>query len=397
MQTDSHPITRRSFLQTTGAIGLGSMLLPAQTLAAATESPVVPKRKFGRTGVEVSMLCLGGIFDTPNNQIVLRRAFDYGVTYWDTAEGYGHGASETGMGMFIEKNPSVRKELFLVTKSGSRDLEKSLTESLKRLKTDYADLYFIHGASSINQVNRPEIKAFAEKARKEGRIRFFGFSTHSNMEECLTDAAKLGWIDGIMLTYNYRVMHTPEMKAAIDAAVAAGIGLTAMKTIGKGLSFDTSAQSALLDPFKGRGFSAEQAKIKAVWENPHIATICSQMPNLNVLRQNVAAALDHTQLAWNDRDLLARYATATCDGYCAGCRQYCESALGGAVPVQDVLRHLMYHRHYDGEIDARALFAELPAGVHAKLATLDFTAAERACPHHLPIARLMREAVELLA
>ena len=397
MQTDSHPITRRSFLQTTGAIGLGSMLLPAQTLAAATESPVVPKRKFGRTGVEVSMLCLGGIFDTPNNQIVLRRAFDYGVTYWDTAEGYGHGASETGMGMFIEKNPSVRKDLFLVTKSGSRDLEKSLTESLKRLKTDYADLYFIHGASSINQVNRPEIKAFAEKARKEGRIRFFGFSTHSNMEECLTDAAKLGWIDGIMLTYNYRVMHTPEMKAAIDAAVAAGIGLTAMKTIGKGLSFDTSAQTAILAPLKDRGFSAEQAKIKAVWENPHIATICSQMPNLNVLRQNVAAALDRTQLAWNDRDLLARYATATRAGYCAGCRRHCESALGGTVAVQDVLRSLMYHRHYDGEIDARALFAELPAGVRTTVATLDFAAAERACPQHLPLGRLMREAVELLA
>ena len=200
------------------------------------------------------------------------------------------------------------------------------------------DLYFIHGASSISQVNRPEIKAFAEKAKKEGRIRFFGFSTHSNMEECLTGAAKLGWIDGIMLTYNYRIMHTPEMKAAIEAAVAAGIGLTAMKTIGKGLSFDTSAQAAILDPFKNKGFSAEQAKIKAVWENPHIATICSQMPNLNVLRQNVAAALDRTQLAWNDRDLLARYAAATCDGYCAGCRQHCESALGGAVPVQDVLR-----------------------------------------------------------
>ena len=140
--------------------------------------------------------------------------------------------------------------------------------------------------------------------------------------------------------------------------------------------------------------STMKTPTRRLWQCPPGAT---SWPNLNVLRQNVAAALDHTQLAWNDRDLLARYATATCDGYCAGCRQYCESALGGAVPVQDVLRHLMYHRHYDGEIDARALFAELPAGVHAKLATLDFTAAERACPHHLPIARLMRETVELLA
>ena len=80
------------------------------------------------------------------------------------------------------------------------------------------------------------------------------------MEENLTGAAKLGWIDGIMLTYNYRIMHTPEMKAAIEAAVAAGIGLTAMKTGGKGLSFDTSAQAAILAPLKDKGFSAEQAR-----------------------------------------------------------------------------------------------------------------------------------------
>ena len=50
------------------------------------------------------------------------------------------------------------------------------------------------------------------------------------MENCLTDAARLGWIDGIMATYNYRLMHTDRMKKAVDACTEAGIGLIAMKT-----------------------------------------------------------------------------------------------------------------------------------------------------------------------
>jgi uncharacterized protein len=400
MKDQPDSLSRRRFLQTSGALGLGAVLLPSQLLAAAS-TPKVERRKFGRTGVDVSMLALGGIFDTPNNQIVLRQAFDHGVTYWDTAEGYRNGGSETGMGMFFEKNPDARKEVFLVTKAGGRrgasEMSTALDESLARLKTDYVDLYFMHGVSGIGAVDRPEIRAWAEGAKKSGKIRFFGFSTHSNMEQCLSGAAKLGWIDGIMLTYNYRIMHTPEMKAAVEAATAAGIGLTAMKTIGRSSGSDSPEQGAILDALTKRGFSPEQAKLKAVWENPAIATICSQMASVNILRQNIAASLDRTALTDVEHETLQHYADATCQGYCAGCSQLCESALAGEVPVRDVMRHLMYHRHYGPEFDARSLFAELPAVVRERMPLIDYSAAERACPHRLPIAQLMREAVAALA
>jgi len=57
-----------------------------------------------------------------------------------------------------------------------------------------------------------EVKVWAEKAKAEGKIRFFGFSAHKNMENSLLAAAKLGWIDGIMMSYNYRLMVKNKMK-----------------------------------------------------------------------------------------------------------------------------------------------------------------------------------------
>jgi hypothetical protein len=389
-------LTRRRFLETSGALGLGALLAPSR-LAAAAEPPKVPRRPFGKTGIEVPVLSLGGIFDTINGQAVLRQAFNHGVTYWDTAEGYLKGASETGMGLYLERNPEARKSLFLVTKSGQRSVDKmttALDASLARLQTGHVDLFFMHAVSSIGEVDRPEVKAWAEAAKKAGKIRLFGFSTHTNMEPCLAGAAKLGWIDGVMLTYNYRIMHTPEMKAAIEAAVAVGIGLTAMKTIGKQSGSPSAEQARLLEPLTGRGFSPEQAMMRAVWENPAIAAICSQMPNVDLLRKNIAAALDQTSLAESDREALRRYADATCSGYCAGCGHLCEGALAGAVPVRDVMRHLMYHRHYGPEI---GLAAELPAEVRQRLVTTDYAAAELACPRRVPIARFMREAAATLA
>ncbi len=412
MKFKNQRITRRDFLRAAGAMGIGSALLPAvawaqgdstpapATSAAGAEGqmgmPAVGRRKFGRTGVEVPMLALGGMFDIPNNQFMLRQAINHGVTYWDTAAGYGNGQSETGFGMFFEKNPAERKNIFLVTKaSGGHnpdDMTRLLAQSLARMKTDHVDLYFMHGMDDIAHVDRPEIKAWAENAKKEGRIRFFGFSSHKNMESCLVGAAKLEWIDGMMIKYNYQNMDTPQMKAAMDACVAAGIGLTAMKTQGKGPGADSP-----LVPFIGRNFTPGQAKLKAVWANPQISSICSQMPNMNFLKQNSAAALDKTEWTESDRAALALHAVAARGGFCAGCAHHCEPSLGGDVPVSDVMRHLMYHRHYGAEVDARAMFRALPQDVRGRLAQHDYSAAERACPQRLPIGDLMRQAATLLA
>jgi hypothetical protein len=262
------------------------------------------------------------------------------------------------------------------------------------------------GQGHLNQLEKlrngdeltDDIKGWVEKTRAANKIRFFGFSTHSNMADCLLAAAKLGWVDGIMLKYDFRLMQTDAMRAAVDACAKAGVGLTAMKTQSKdSFNLESEADLKLGGHFVKRGFTEHQAKIKAVWENAHIATICSQMASVTVLAANVAAALDRTRLTPADHAALGRYARETCSGYCAGCTSLCEQALGQPVPVGDVLRCLMYHRSYGDPRLAKEVFAQLPASARARLATLDFSLAERVCPQGLPLARLMREADALLA
>ncbi len=410
MSGNGKGFSRRDFLKAAGAAGIGSLLTGTGAMAGKTgqlaekkaEHTLVPTRPFGKTGVNVSMLSLGGIFDIQSNQLVLRRALEQGVTYWDTATSYVGGKSEVGIGAYFEKYPEARKRVFLVSKSDAsspRGMTKHLDRSMERMRTDYIDLYFMHAVRNIGELD-DEMKGWAEKARASGKIRFFGFSTHSNMEECLLPAANLGWIDGIMTTYNYRLMHTDKMKAAVEACAKAGIGLTAMKTQG-GSSWvrvgkEGEAASRLIEQFRRKGFTEGQAKLKAVWENPDIASICSQMDNLTILMSNVAAALDRTKLSADDMRLLEHYARETSPGYCAGCTGICEPAYSGHVPIGDVMRYLMYHNY--GECNrARALFAKLPGQTRKRMSTMDYSLAERKCPQGMPIGKLMREGIEILA
>jgi hypothetical protein len=121
------------------------------------------------------------------------------------------------------------------------------------------------------------------------------------------------------------------------------------------------------------------------------------MPNLNILHANIAAALDKTSLTAADHAALRQYAEATRMEHCAGCTHICETALNQPVPVGDVMRCLMYHRAYGDQELARKVFGQLPETARRGLAGFDYAAAERACPHGLPIAQLMREAGELFA
>ncbi len=407
-KTKDLDLTRRDFVKTVGLTGLavagtggtGALAAP-EAPAAAAKAVAVPKRKLGKTGVDVSILCLGGMFDTINNQLLLKQALKWGVTYWDTAESYGNGMSEEGMGRFFARNPGSRKEVFLVTKLQTKggDLSGRLDKGLKRLQTDYVDLFFIHSLTDIKELT-PSIRDWAAEMKKAGKIKAFGFSTHTNMEDCLLGAAKLDWVDAVMFTYNFQVMNIPKMREAVQACDKAGIGLVAMKSQGGKpgpAKVASEAKSNLADRFLKRGFTDKQARLKVVWETPQIASLCSQMPNLTILSANVAAALDQTKLAREELDSLRQYALETRGDYCAGCASICREAVGGAVPVNEVMRCLMYH-HYYGEPElARLTFAGLDEEIRQRLTEVDYSRAEQACPRRLEIAALMRQAAELLA
>jgi predicted aldo/keto reductase-like oxidoreductase len=394
--------SRRDFLKTATVATTGSLLSAKEALAkiggtSGSELAVIPTRPFGKTEAQVSILGLGGMFDIPSNQLVLRQALKWGVTYWDTADCYEGGRSERGIGSFFSKYPEARNKVFLVSKSDSRDpqgMTRLVERSLERMKTDYIDLYLLHGISGIDELDK-NTRAWAQRAKAEGKIKFFGFSTHSNMEECMLEAAKLGWIDGIMMAYNYRTMHKTKMKEAIAACKKAGIGLTAMKTQG-GWSFGSSSAAKMVDTFISKGFTDKQAKLKAVWTNPNISSLCSQMPNMTILMANVAAAVDKTSLSAGDLRRLDQYANETASNYCAGCSNVCETALGGAVPVAAVMRYLMYYESYGDRHRARSLYGKLPWEVRSLIGSFDYSPAERRCPQGMAIGQLMRRAGRLL-
>ncbi|MBC8167629.1 MAG: aldo/keto reductase [Bryobacteraceae bacterium] len=154
-----------------------------------TNSPSdVPTRVLGRTGVDVSILCLGGwhigAIEDENEAIrVMHTAIDEGVTFFDNAWDYHWGGSEERMGKALEGR---RDQVFLMTKNCERDYDGSkrcLEESLRRLRTDHIDLWQFHEMVYDNDPDwiyeRGGLRAALE-AKKEGKVRFLGFTGHKH-------------------------------------------------------------------------------------------------------------------------------------------------------------------------------------------------------------------------
>jgi predicted aldo/keto reductase-like oxidoreductase len=403
--------SRREFIKTAGGVGLGSALISLSSLTHAhgssstrlPENMVVPMRTFGKTGVNVSILSLGGVLGI-HDQLIFRQAFKMGITYWDTADSYGGGKNERAIGKYFAKFPNDRNKVFLVTKTDTSDPQKlteRLNTSLHRMNTSYIDMYLIHHISDAKNELTNEVKAWAETAKAKGKIRFFGFSAHKNMENSMLSAAKLGWIDGIMMSYNYRLMVKDEMKRAVDACVKAGIGLTAMKTQAAFLAnfyasigSKTDAALKMTENFLKKGYTAEQANLKVVWENQNIASICSAMPNITILQANVAAALNKNNLSEADKQRLEQYADQTAPCYCAGCAKICESSIDIDVPISDVLRYCMYNHSYGDRNRALTLFNALPEDIKLNILKADYSKAEKHCPQKIQIGKVLKKTYE---
>lgn len=420
---ENNKVTRRRFMRDTAfaAAGLGSALSGCKAKEEEQPAPVepeapkptqvtdslkVPRRKLGKTGVDVPALSLGTMFNLVDSQIILRSTLNYGVNYWDTSNVYAGGNSELGIGKFLEKNPETRKDLFIVTKAKGAFTKESMEEKLQlsfdRMKTNYVDLHYFHDLQDPALLT-DEIRKYAEDAKNRGIIRFFGFTTHKNMTKCLAAGAKLDWIDVIMTVHNFRTMQDPEYQNAINACYKANIGLIAMKTTGKTTierfkqPIETPIDKLFVEHFIQKGFTPEQACIKLALQDKRFSSACVQMDSVSILKQNVAAVLDKTTLTQTDRDVLNQYARATCTDYCAGCADFCNSALPKTPYVSDIMRYLMYHNTYGDRSRAKRLFAQIPPKVRNKLLDLDYKLAEARCPQHLPISELVSEAVGKLA
>ncbi len=264
--------------------------------------------------------------------------------------------------------------------------------SLDSLKTSYVDLYFLHQLESVDPLDDKELIKTVERLKKEGKIRYFGFSCHhGNVPELLRAAAKRSYVDAVMFRYNFRQYGDKELNLAIDAAAKADVGLIAMKTQGSEAGFRDAWKK-----FEQTGkWNKFQAVLKAVWADTRIAAAVSHMEDMTQLRENIAAAVDKTKLGQLETEALRRYADATRAYACHGCDHLCGAAVAAPVRIAQTLRSLTYHDAYGDRDKARRVFAELPEEAR-ELEGVDFRGANAACPHGVDVATLMQRAARVL-
>jgi predicted aldo/keto reductase-like oxidoreductase len=377
---------------TVASTALSQALGPAEALAAGSR---VPRRMLGKTKQSIPILLLGGGsgFKAPFDPRI-KTALDYGVNYIDTARKYASGRSEPNAATTLN-SLKARDKTWITSKTDSRDAEgfaRAVGESLSAMKTSYVDLYYLHELVDPSPLDDKQLLKTVDRLKKEGKIRYFGFSCHDgNVAELLHAAAERSYVDSVMFRYNFRQYGNKELNVAIDKAHQAGVGLIAMKTQG--------SEAGISDAWKkfeqtGK-WNKFQSVMKAVWADGRISAAVSHMDDMPKLKENIAAALDRQKLGAREEEAVRRYAAATRQLACDGCSHLCGAAVSGA-EIGRTLRYLMYHDAYSEPDLARELFRALPSAAR-NLAEIDFSAAARACPHGLDIATHMRRAATLLA
>lgn len=395
--SDSPTLNRRTFLTIGGGAALaGATLSPSEVYAAGSQKglPQIPRKVLGKTKKDIPILLFGAAvpldirFDPK-----MAEAFRFGCNYIDAADCYNGGNTEIAVGNFMERARIARKDAWITSKSDRHDpsgLVETLNVGLKKMKTDYVDLYFLHALQDADYLSR-DMEKTAERLKKEGKIRHIGFSCHhGNVVELLNAAADRPWVEAVMFRYNFRRYGDKELNQAMDRCAKAGVGLIAMKTQGSEASFADQWKK-----FEKTGkWTKHQAVLKAVWEDERITAAVSAMKNFEQLRQNIQAALDKTKLTKAEWDALDRYAAATRSLACDGCDHLCSPAVQAPVQIGNTMRFLMYHDVYGEPDKAQVLFDGLPEEAK-QLANVDFSGANRACPHGVDVAAHMRRANEL--
>lgn len=390
---DPSKLSRRDLFQRATATALVAGALGPSAALGADALPQVPQRVLGKTGKKIPILLFGGSMKLDQRfDPKIAEAMRFGVNYMDAADCYGGGTCESAVGAYhtMAKN---RADVWITTKSDEHDpagFEKVLETSLKKLKTDHVEMYFLHGLDDPAFLT-PELFKTVEKLKKEKKIEHFGFSCHAgNVAELMQKAAGMSIIDAIMFRYNFRQYGNKELNAAMDACRKSNIGLIAMKTQGSESSFAEAVKK-----FESTGkWNKYQAVLKAVWADERITAAVSHMDNIEKLRENIAAALDKTKLGQAEIEAVERYARDTRSFACDGCDHLCNPAVNAPVQIGATMRALMYHDGYREPEKARELWASLPQEARA-LVDVDFTRANQACPHGIDVAAHMKRAADV--
>jgi len=385
------PSSRRNFL----AAGLALPVAANASRSAAPETtqpakapssaPGFTYRTLGKTGLKVTSVGFGCMITSDGS--VIERAADTGITYFDTARGYSNGNNERMVGAAIKNK---RKSLVLSSKShaaGKDEALKDLDTSLKELGTDWLDIWYLHAKSKPADVTDDLIEA-QQIAKKAGKIRFAGVSTHAGQPELMPFLTKHPKVDVILTAYNFTM--EPVMEKLIADASAAGKGIVAMKVMAGGFR-RTKPGDKVYDTLKREG--AMLAALKWVLRNKNVGTTIPSITDMDQLDENLKAMSSGFGAA--DEKLLAAQLRFIAPLYCRMCGK-CDGMCREGLPVADIVRFATYADGYGQFALGRERFLELgDRHIQVKCASCPGCTVE--CPYGVQVSRRLARAQDLFA
>lgn len=345
---------RRNFLKVSGAgvagvVVAGNIQGSVPVARGANNAPQkLIYRTLGRTGIKLPIVSMGAM--RADNPALLKAAVDAGIIHFDSAQSYQDGRNEEMLGEFFQK---YKRESFVIaTKIGLRqqltkeEIFAKVDLSLKRLKTNYIDILYLHGLRTKESVLDPAMLEILTEVKKSGKVKFVGVSTHSNMAEVIRACVEAKIYDVVLTSYNFKLENLPDLKLAIAEAAKAGLGIVAMKTMAgvywdkektKKINIKAALKWALLD------------------ENIHTA-----IPGFTSFEQLDECMSVMEGLAMTDQEKEDLKGDGTTAGlFCQGCEQ-CVPQCPNNVPVPDIMRSYMYAYGYRDLGLARNVIDNLP-------------------------------------
>ena len=402
---------RRDVLKYGAYTGLaGGVLSVAPRVAGSEEffvGEVQAYRRLGRTDFEISDISFGSGGLRAGNEHLVKYAMDKGINYFDSAYGYGRGQSETTLGKALK---GTRDKVYIVSKHVTTptmpydELMTTLETSLRRLQTDYIDIYMCHAVNEVERLQSDDWHKFIAAAKEQGKIRYSGMSGHAgNLADCLTYALDQDMADVILVAYNFGedpkfyenlirnrdwIRPQPKILSQIERARELDVGVTVMKTL-------RGARLNDMTPYETEGGTYSQAALRWVLSNENVhAAVISMNSQQNIDEYLVASGA--TGLTYGDRELLEQYAYLNDSHYCRPNCNDCNASCPYQVAIGEVLRTRMYALDYGDVQFAREQYAEIDANGSPCLSCSGQPCAD-ACTYGLAINELCGPTHKLLA
>jgi uncharacterized protein len=386
-----HCLSRRTFLKAgvvtaaASTVGLSVIGKALDAAAADSKSPQqgLVYRTLGRTGLRPTVVAFGAML-TPDHEVI-RAGFDLGINYVDTARRYLNGRSEGVVGKALK---GIRDKIYVATKiapasTTKKDIFRDVETSLTQLQTDRIDVIQLHGLENKDRAFIPEVRETLTELRKQGKVRFFGVTTHTNQAQVINGIADDPdrFFDTVLVAYNFK--SSPELRAAIAGAAKTGIGIIAMKTQTGG--YKTDAMGPI---------SPHQAALKWALQDTNVATSIPGMRDMNMLQEDFSV-MGMLRMTARDTDILRRYSEAIDPYYCRLCGQ-CEGTCPRNVAISMINRSLMYAEGY-GEIKlARETYGDV-GKERSAAACIDCAGCTAHCVNGINITEKMDRARSLFA